>query len=65
MIAPAQGGFHVNGRQTYGHSMTLDYLGQVQGERLKGTGIITITIDLAAQRKVRNSFPVLKHAKLI
>jgi len=65
VIAPAQGGFHVNGRRTYGHSMALDYLGQVQGERLKGTGIITITIDLAAQRKVRESFPVLKHTKLL
>jgi len=65
VIAPAQGGFHVNGRHTYGNTMAVDYLGQVQGLRLKGTGIITITIDLAAQRKVRESFPVLKHTKLL
>jgi len=64
VIAPAQGGYHVNGRHTYGHSMTVDYLGQVHGLRLKGTGIITINIDLAAQKKVRKSFPVLKHRKL-
>jgi len=55
VIAPAQGGYHVNGRHTYGHSMTVDYLGQVHGLRLKGTGIITINIDLAAQKKELNS----------
>ena len=64
VIAPAQGGYHVNGRHTYGHSMMVDYLGQVRGLRLKGTGIITMNIDLNAQKKVRKSFPVLKHIKL-
>lgn len=65
VIAPAQGGYHVNGRHTYGNSMAVDYLGQVHGLRLKGSGIITINIDLQAQKKVRESFPVLKHTKLI
>lgn len=65
VIAPAQGGFHVNGRHTYGHSMVIDYLGQVQAVRLKGTGTISIKIDSAAQRKVRESFPVLQHTKLL
>ncbi len=64
VIAPAQGGYHVNGRQTYGHAMAVDYLGQVHGLRLKGSGIITINIDLQAQKKLRESFPVLKHTKL-
>jgi nitrilase len=65
VIAPAQGGYHVNGRHTYGNSMVVDFLGQVHGLRLKGSGIITINIDLQAQKKVRESFPVLKHTKLI
>ena len=64
VIAPAQGGYHVNGRHTYGHSMMVDYLGQVHGLRAKGTGIISMNIDLAAQQKVRKSFPVLQHIKL-
>jgi len=63
VVAPAQGGYHVNGRHTYGHSMMVDYLGQVHGLRLKGTGIITMNIDLNAQQKLRESFPVLKHRK--
>ncbi len=64
VVAPAQGGYHVNGRHTYGHSMMIDHIGQVHGLRLKGTGIITMNIDLAAQKKVRKSFPVLQHIKL-
>jgi len=64
VIAPAQGGYHVNGRHTYGHSMMVDYLGQVHGLRLKGSGIISMNIDLKAQQKVRKSFPVLQHTKL-
>ena len=64
VIAPAQGGYHVNGRHTYGNSMVVDFIGQVHGLRLKGTGIVTINIDLEAQKKVRKSFPVLQHIKL-
>ncbi|MEE9445439.1 MAG: carbon-nitrogen hydrolase family protein [Cocleimonas sp.] len=64
VIAPAQGGYHVNGRHTYGHSLMVDYLGQVHDLRLKGSGIITMNIDLNAQKKVRKSFPVLQHTKL-
>ena len=30
----------------------------------KGAGIITMNINLAAQKKVRKSFPVLQHVKL-
>jgi len=63
VIAPAQGGYHVNGRHTYGHSMMVDYLGQVRGLHLKGSGIITMNIDLKAQKKVRKSFPVLQHTR--
>ena len=63
VIAPAQGGYHVNGRHTYGHSMTVDYLGQIHSSCQTGTGIVSIDIDLDAQQKLRNSFPVLKHEK--
>ncbi len=64
VIAAAQGGFHVNGRRTYGHSIAINYLGQTQALLLKGTGVITTPIDLDALRKVRESFPVLQHAML-
>jgi len=64
VIAAAQGGFHVNGRRTYGHSMAIDFLGKVQKRKVKGTGIAMMTVDLEAQSKTRESFPVLKHAFL-
>ncbi len=63
VIAPAQGGYHVNGRHTYGHSMTVDYLGQVHSSHLTGNAVISINIDLDAQKKLRESFPVLQHDK--
>jgi len=65
VLAPAQGGYHVNGRRTFGHAMAVDYLGQVQAIRLKGSGVITMNIDLEAQTALRKSFPVLQHATLL
>jgi len=63
VIAPAQGGYHVNGRHTYGHSMAVDYLGQIHSACRTGNGIVSIDIDLDAQQKLRESFPVLQHKK--
>lgn len=64
VIAPAQGGYHVNGRTTHGNSMVIDYWGKVHDIASKGSKIIMIDIDLQAQRKVRKNFPVLQHRKL-
>ena len=61
MIAPAQGGYHVSGRTTYGHSMVIDYWGNVREELGKGAGIILIDTDLKAQASIRKAFPVLEH----
>ncbi|HEC04724.1 MAG TPA: carbon-nitrogen hydrolase family protein [Thiothrix sp.] len=61
MIAPAQGGYHVSGRTTYGHSMVIDYWGNVREELGKGAGIILIDTDLKAQAATRKAFPVLEH----
>lgn len=61
MIAPAQGGYHVNGRTTYGHSMVIDYWGVVRGELNKGASYTLIETDLAAQKVTRKAFPVLEH----
>lgn len=63
VIAPAQGGYHVNGRHTYGHSMTVDYLGHIHSSHQTGNAVISININLDAQKKLRNSFPVLQHDK--
>jgi len=63
VIAPAQGGYHVNGRNTYGHSMVIDYWGRVHEMLEKGAGAIMIDVDLKAQQATRKNFPVLQHRK--
>ncbi|MEE9491916.1 MAG: carbon-nitrogen hydrolase family protein [Gammaproteobacteria bacterium] len=62
--ASAQGGFHVNGRETYGHSMIVDPWGTVLVQQPNGPGAICAEIDLASLHHVREVFPVLEHISL-
>jgi len=64
MIAPAQSGFHANGRETYGDSMIVDYWGRILGRLPRGRGCVSAEIDLARQAEVRKSFPALLHRVL-
>lgn len=61
VVASAQGGYHVNGRATYGHSMIVDYWGNIREQLGKGAGMIISDIDLEALRATRKAFPVLEH----
>ena len=61
MVAPAQSGFHENGRETYGDTMIVDCWGRVQSRLPRGTGVVIGRIDLVRQREVRQNFPVLTH----
>ncbi|MGH8208956.1 MAG: carbon-nitrogen hydrolase family protein [Steroidobacteraceae bacterium] len=61
VIAPAQSGFHPNGRETYGDSMIIDHWGRVLQRLPRGRGCVLAEIDLGAQAQVRNSFPALRH----
>jgi nitrilase len=63
VIAPAQGGYHVNGRNTYGHSMVIDFWGRPHEILEKGAGSIMIELDRKAQAATRKNFPVLEHRK--
>jgi nitrilase len=63
MVAPAQSGFHENGRETYGDSMIVDCWGRVQRRLPRGTGVVTERIDLVRQRELRQNFPVLDHRR--
>ena len=64
VIAPDQGGYHVNGRATYGDSMIVNPWGQVQNRLSQGPGVVTAAIDLEQQRLTREHFPVLGHRRL-
>jgi nitrilase len=61
VIAPAQSGFHANGRETYGDSMIVDYWGRILRRLPRGQGCIVADVDLAAQAEVRQNFPALQH----
>jgi deaminated glutathione amidase len=63
VIAPNQGGFHLNGRKTYGHSMIVGPWGVVQDCYKTGAGFVTADIDLDKLGKVRSAFPVLDHRR--
>jgi nitrilase len=64
VIAPAQSGFHANGRETYGDSMIVDHWGQVLARLPRGTGVVVADIDIAAQQSAREKFPALQHRRL-
>ena len=63
MIASAQGGYHVNGRETYGHSLICDPWGKVLDEIDSGSGYAIASINLQQQKAIRERFPVLSHRK--
>ncbi len=64
VIAAAQGGFHISGRETYGHSMVVDPWGSVLAELSRGTGIVTAALDRDFQATTRRNFPCLDHRRL-
>ncbi|MDD2760087.1 MAG: carbon-nitrogen hydrolase family protein [Methylomonas sp.] len=63
VIAPNQGGFHVNGRQTYGHSMIVDPWGVVLDCYKTGPGVVYADIDKDRLQKTRAAFPALEHRR--
>lgn len=64
VVAPAQSGFHSNGRETYGDSMIVDYWGRVLQRLPRGRGCIVAQIDPQRQGQARQSFPALEHRVL-
>ena len=64
VIAPAQGGYHLSGRETNGDSMIVDPWGVVLDRLPRGSGIVTAGINIDYQTSLRNSLPALKHRSL-
>ena len=65
VIAPDQGGFHINGRKTFGHSMIIDPWGVILDCNKSGGGFVCAEIDHERLAKVRAAFPVLQHRRFI
>jgi len=64
VIASAQGGYHVNGRETHGDSMIVDPWGLVLDRLPRGSGFVAADIDPARLKAIRRSFPALEHRKI-
>ena len=64
VVAPAQGGRHASGRETYGHTMIVDPWGEVLGVRVHGEGVVLAEADSAHIEKVRGSLPALSNRRL-
>lgn len=64
VIAAAQGGYHVNGRSTYGHSMIVDPWGGVLGQLATGTAVVTAELDRDRLERIRRTFPAIQHRSL-
>ena len=63
IIAPAQGGRHEDGRETYGHSLIIDPWGEVLAEGGVDPGVIAAMLDLDKVDEVRGKVPSLKHVR--
>jgi len=64
VVAAGQWGRHENGRETFGDSLIVDPWGTVLARLPEGTGVVTATLDLAAQEETRRRFPALTHRVL-
>ena len=61
VVAPAQGGYHVNGRETHGHTMIVDPWGVVLDRLARGSGVVVAGVNPTYQAKIRRSLPALSH----
>lgn len=61
VLAPAQGGYHLSGRETHGNSMVVDPWGTVLDRLPRGSGVVIASMNAGYQASLRNSLPALKH----
>jgi nitrilase len=64
VVAPAQGGYHLNGRETHGDSMIVDPWGVVLDRLPRGSGVVVAGINLQHLQQLRQSLPALTHRTL-
>ncbi len=64
VLAPAQGGYHVNKRETHGDTMLIDPWGVIIDRLPRGSGVVIGDINHAHTRKLRLSLPALTHRTL-
>ena len=61
VLAPAQGGYHLSGRETHGDTMIVDPWGNILDRLPRGSGVVVAGINRAYQQSLRKSLPALRH----
>ncbi len=64
VVAAAQGGYHVSGRETHGNSMIVDPWGRVLDRLPRGSGVVVAEVNPLYQASLRASLPALSHRTL-
>lgn len=64
VIASAQGGYHVNGRETHGNSMIIGPWGRVLDRLPRGSGVVIAEVNPSYQASLRTGLPALEHRTL-
>jgi len=64
VLAPAQGGYHLNGRETHGDSMIVDPWGVILDRLPRGSGVVVAGMNRAHIQRLRRSLPALRHRTL-
>lgn len=64
VVAAAQGGYHVGGRETHGDSMIVGPWGIILDRLPRGAGFVSAEIDRGRLESIRRNFPSIQHRKL-
>lgn len=64
VIAAAQGGYHVGGRETHGDSMIVDPWGVILDRLPRGSGFVITEVDRGRLESIRRNFPATQHRRL-
>ena len=65
VVAAAQGGYHVSGRETHGNSMIVGPWGRVLDRLPRGSGVVIAEVNPSYQASLRASLPALTHRVLL
>jgi predicted amidohydrolase len=63
ILAPAQGGLHECGRETFGASLAVSPWGEVIAEAGREPGTLMVTLDRAEAAEARRRIPALRHGR--
>jgi len=64
VVAAAQGGYHISGRETHGNSMIVDPWGRVLDRLSRGSGVVIADVNPSYLASLRASLPALSHRTL-